>query len=477
MVEIKNFINGEWVSGHKTVDNINPANTNDVINQAAEGNAADVDSAVQAASNAFPAWRDTTPQARHDLLDAIGNAILDRKEEFGTVLAREEGKTLPEAIGETIRAGQVFKFFAGEALRCTGDIVSSVRPDVDIDVTREPLGVVGIITPWNFPIAIPAWKMAPALAFGNCVVFKPAPATPGTSYILAQLFEEFDGPPGVLNMVMGDGAEVGDALVSHKDVAAISFTGSVKTGRGIIVSCAASQKKVQVEMGGKNPMIVMEDADLSIAVPACINGAFFSTGQRCTASSRFVVHKKVHDEFVAAVLEGMKKLRYGDPLQEATDIGPVIDERQLTSNLHYVALAAEEGATVHGGERLELENPGYYQASALFTQTNNNMRINQEEIFGPCASVIEVGDFDEAITIANDVEFGLSSGICTTSLKYAREFKRRADAGVLMVNLPTAGLDYHVPFGGRKASGYGPKEQGRYAVEFYTMVKTAYTYA
>lgn len=477
MLEIKNFINGEWVSGHKTVENINPANTNDVINQAAEGTAADIDSAVQAASNAFPAWRDTTPQVRHDLLDAIGNAILERKEEFGTVLAREEGKTLPEAIGETVRAGQVFKFFAGEALRCAGENVSSVRPGVDIDVIREPIGVVGIITPWNFPIAIPAWKMAPALAYGNCVVFKPAPATPGTSYILAQLFDEFGGPPGVLNMVMGDGAEVGDALVTHPKVAAISFTGSVKTGRGIIASCGASQKKVQVEMGGKNPMIVMEDADLSIAVPACINGAYFSTGQRCTASSRFVVHQAVHDEFVAAVGEGMQKLRIGDPLQATTDIGPVIDERQLASNLRYVALAAEEGAVVQGGERVDLDNPGYYQAPALFTQTSNDMRINQEEIFGPCASVIKVSDFDEAIETANDVKFGLSSGICTTSLKYAREFKRRADAGVLMVNLPTAGLDYHVPFGGRKASSYGPKEQGRYAVEFYTMVKTAYTYA
>jgi acyl-CoA reductase-like NAD-dependent aldehyde dehydrogenase len=477
MLETKNFINGEWVGGHKTVENINPANTNDVINQAAEGTAADIDSAVQAASIAFPAWRDTTPQVRHDLLDAIGNAILDRKEEFGTVLAREEGKTLPEAIGETVRAGQVFKFFAGEALRCAGEIMNSVRPGVDIDVIREPIGVVGIITPWNFPIAIPAWKMAPALAYGNCVVFKPAPATPGTSYILAQLFDEFGGPPGVLNMVMGDGAEVGDALVTHPKVAAISFTGSVKTGRGIIASCGASQKKVQVEMGGKNPMIVMDDADLSIAVPACVNGAYFSTGQRCTASSRFVVHQAVHDEFVAAVGEGMQKLRIGDPLQATTDIGPVIDERQLASNLRYVALAAEEGAIVQGGERLELENPGYYQAPALFTQTSNDMRINQEEIFGPCASVIKVSDFDEAIATANDVEFGLSSGICTTSLKYAREFKRRADAGVLMVNLPTAGLDYHVPFGGRKASSYGPKEQGRYAVEFYTMVKTAYTYA
>lgn len=477
MVQIQNFINGHWAAGRQVIDNINPANTNDVINQATQGSAADIGAAVQAARDAFPAWRDATPQVRHDLLDAIGNAILDRKEKYGAVLSREEGKTLPEGIGETVRAGQVFKFFAGEALRCSGELVSSVRTGVDIDVIREPLGIVGIITPWNFPIAIPAWKIAPALAFGNCVVFKPAAPTPGTAQILAKLFEEFGGPPGVLNMVLGSGTDVGEALVSHPDIAAISFTGSIGVGSAIAAKCGASQKKVQVEMGGKNPMIIMEDADLSIAVPACVNGAFFSTGQRCTASSRFIVHSAIHDEFVSGVTKSMADLRVGDPMEITTDIGPVIDEKQLASNLRYVDLAAEEGAIVSGGSRLELDKPGFYQAPALFMDTNNKMRINQEEIFGPCASVIKVDNFDEAIATANDVEFGLSSGICTTSLKYAREFKRRADAGVLMVNLPTAGLDFHVPFGGRKASSYGPKEQGRYAIEFYTMVKTAYTFA
>jgi alpha-ketoglutaric semialdehyde dehydrogenase len=477
MKELKNYINGEWVSGYKTINNINPSNSTDVINLCAQGNAEDVALAVAAAKNAFSSWRNVTPQVRSDLLDAIGNALLDRKEEIGHILSREEGKTIPEGIGETIRAGQVFKFFAGEALRFTGERVDSIRPGVDVDIIREPLGVVGLITPWNFPIAIPAWKMAPALAYGNCVVFKPASLTPGVAHVIVELFEEFGGPAGVLNMVMGGGAEVGNALVSHADVAAISFTGSVGVGSGIAAICGAEQKKVQLEMGGKNPMIIMEDADLSVAIPACVNGAFFSTGQRCTASSRFIVHEDIHDEFVAGVKEALSKLTIGSALDSDTDIGPVVDDKQLSSNLRYVALAKEEGAEVYGGERLELNKNGYYQAPALFVNTNNSMRINQEEIFGPCASVIKVGSFEEAIAVANDTEFGLSSGICTTSLKYTREFKRQADAGVLMVNLPTAGLDYHVPFGGRKKSSYGPKEQGKYAVEFYTMVKTAYTFA
>ena len=477
MKELKNFINGEWIGGYKTLENINPSNTSDVINNAAQGNKEDVEKAVAAATNAFPAWRNATPQVRHDLLDAIGNALLAKKEEFGTVLSREEGKTLPEGVGETVRAGQVFKFFAGEALRFSGETVDSVRPGVDVDIVREPVGVVGIITPWNFPIAIPAWKIAPALAFGNCVVFKPASSTPGTANIIARLFEDFGGPAGVFNLVMGSGAEVGDTLVSHPDVAAVTFTGSVNTGNRIIAKCGAAQKKVQAEMGGKNPMIVMEDADLSVAVPACVNGAYFSTGQRCTASSRFIVHQAIHDDFVDGIKTAMAKLKVGNALNSNTNIGPVIDQKQLTSNLRYVDLAKEEGAEIYGGEHLVLDEAGFYQAPALFVNTDNKMRINQEEIFGPCASVIKIKSFEEAISVANDTEFGLSSGICTTSLKYSREFKRQADAGVLMVNLPTAGLDFHVPFGGRKKSSYGPKEQGRYAVEFFTMVKTAYTFA
>jgi aldehyde dehydrogenase (NAD+) len=474
MKETMQYINGNWRSGRSQIPNINPSDTSEVISEVAQGNADDVEDAVAAARGAFRAWHNATPQVRHDLLDNIGNTLLARREEIGTLLSREEGKTLAEGMAETARAGQIFKFFAGEALRLTGELVCSVRPGVDVEIVREPVGVVGIITPWNFPIAIPAWKIAPALAYGNCVVFKPANLAPACAAVLAELFEEFGGPPGVFNMVLGGGAQVGGALVSHPDVAAISFTGSVAVGSEIAATCGALQKKVQVEMGGKNPMIIMDDADLSIAVPACVNGAFFSTGQRCTASSRLIVHAAIHDEFVNAIRNAMQQLKVGNALHPDTDIGPVIDEAQLSSNLRYVELAKAEGAEVFGGECLERDTPGFYQAPALFMSTENSMRINQEEIFGPCASVIKIDNFQDAITIANDTKFGLSAGICTSSLKYAREFKRQAEAGVLMVNLPTAGLDYHVPFGGRKGSSYGPKEQGQYAVEFYTMVKTAY---
>ena len=411
------------------------------------------------------------------MLDAVGNAILARKDEIGRLLSREEGKTLAEGIGETARAGQVFKFFAGEALRVVGDLQASVRPGIDVEVTREPVGVVGLITPWNFPIAIPAWKAAPALAFGNCVVMKPADLTPGCAHILAELLAEAGCPPGVFNLVMGRGSVVGEAMLNHPDINAISFTGSVPTGRRIAVRCAETMKKVQLEMGGKNPMVILDDADLAVAVPACLNGAFFSTGQRCTASSRLIVQEGIHDAFVDAMSNAMKKLVIGDALDTATQIGPVVSESQLNANLSYVDLAREEGAEVIGGERLSLSQDGYYQAPALFVGSNNEMRINREEIFGPCASVIKVASFEEAVAVANDTEFGLSAGICTRSLKHASVFKKQSQAGMIMVNLPTAGVDYHVPFGGRKGSSYGSREQGRYAIEFYTTVKTSYVFA
>ncbi|MCB1717023.1 MAG: aldehyde dehydrogenase family protein, partial [Candidatus Competibacteraceae bacterium] len=399
------------------------------------------------------------------------------KDEIGRLLSREEGKTLAEGIGETARAGQVFKFFAGEALRVVGDLQASVRPGIDVEVTREPVGVVGLITPWNFPIAIPAWKAAPALAFGNCVVMKPADLTPGCAHILAELLAEAGCPPGVFNLVMGRGSVVGEAMLNHPDINAISFTGSVPTGRRIAVRCAETMKKVQLEMGGKNPMVILDDADLAVAVPACLNGAFFSTGQRCTASSRLIVQEGIHDAFVDAMSNAMKKLVIGDALDTATQIGPVVSESQLNANLSYVDLAREEGAEVIGGERLSLSQDGYYQAPALFVGSNNEMRINREEIFGPCASVIKVASFEEAVAVANDTEFGLSAGICTRSLKHASVFKKQSQAGMIMVNLPTAGVDYHVPFGGRKGSSYGSREQGRYAIEFYTTVKTSYVFA
>jgi aldehyde dehydrogenase (NAD+) len=477
MTKHTSYIGGKWADFGNFQPNRNPANTDDVIAEFSQGDARAVDQAVEAAKKAQDGWANATPQMRHDLLEAVGAKLAERAEEYGTVLAREEGKTLAEAKGETMRASQVFKFFAGEALRIGGELQSSVRPNIDVEITREPVGIVGLITPWNFPIAIPAWKMAPALAYGNCVIIKPAGLTPSCAHILAQLMEECGCPPGVFNLVFGGGSTVGDAIVKHPDITAISFTGSVATGNSIAEICGRMKKKVQLEMGGKNPMIVMDDADLKLAVDACLNGAFFSTGQRCTASSRLIVQEGIHDKFVEELSKAVKALKVGDPLDASTQIGPVIDEAQLKSNLDYVELAKKEAVTVIGGEQLNLNKPGYFQAPALFVGTTNDMRINREEIFGPCASVIKFKDLEEAITVANDTDFGLSAGICTSSLKSARTFKRRSQAGMVMVNLPTAGVDYHVPFGGRKGSSFGPREQGRYAAEFYTVVKTSYVFA
>ncbi|MCP5372250.1 MAG: aldehyde dehydrogenase family protein [Hyphomicrobiales bacterium] len=474
----QNFIAGDWVGGGDVNRNINPSDLSDVVGEYARADAGQAGQAVAAAAAAAPAWGRSTPQARFDALDAIGTEILARREELGRLLSREEGKTLPEGIGEAARAGQIFKFFAGEALRQTGDVVASVRPGIEAAVTREPLGVVGIITPWNFPIAIPAWKIAPALAHGNCVVFKPADLVPGCGWALAEIISRAGLPAGVFNLVMGSGAVVGDAILNGPAVAGVSFTGSVDTGRKVAAACVGRGAKFQLEMGGKNPFVVLDDADLGTAVECAVNGAFFSTGQRCTASSRLIVTEGIHDRFVAAVVERLNALVVDDALKDGTHIGPVVDQRQLDQDLSYLEIGTGEGAKLAcGGERLQRATEGFYLSPALFTETDNAMRINREEIFGPVASVIRVKDYDEALAVANDTDFGLSSGIATTSLKHAAHFRRNAEAGMVMVNLPTAGVDYHVPFGGRKGSSYGAREQGSYAAEFYTTVKTAYTFA
>ncbi|MFN3416459.1 MAG: aldehyde dehydrogenase family protein [Caldimonas sp.] len=477
----KNLINGQWVDGASTIVNINPSDTRDAIGEYALADAAQAREAVAAAHAAFATWSLTTPQQRFDILDAVGTEILARRAELGDLLAREEGKTLPEAIGEVVRAGNIFKFFAGEALRGAGDVLPSVRPGVGVEVTREPVGVVGLITPWNFPIAIPAWKVAPALAYGNTVVFKPAELVPGSAWALADILQRAGVPAGVFNLVMGRGREVGQVLLDDSRVAAVSFTGSVATGRLVAQACVARGAKFQLEMGGKNPFVVLDDADLNVAVNCAIQSGFFSTGQRCTASSRVIVTEGLHDRFVAAMAERMKTLKVDDARKPGTDIGPVVDERQLEQDLAYIAIGQQEGATlVAGGQYIERNAagaPGYYLTPALFTGTAASMRINTEEIFGPVVSVIRAKDYEEALHLANDTPFGLASGIATTSLKHATHFKRHAQAGMVMVNLPTAGVDYHVPFGGRKGSSYGPREQGAYAAEFYTTVKTGYTLA
>jgi aldehyde dehydrogenase (NAD+) len=423
-------------------------------------------------------WSTGSIQERSNILDKAGAEIIARKDELGRLLSREEGKTLPEGIGEATRAGHIFKFFAGEVLRLSGEKVPSVRPGVDVEITREPVGVVGLITPWNFPIAIPAWKIAPALAYGNTVVFKPADLVPGCAWAIADILARAGIPAGVLNLVMGRGSVVGETLVNSRDVDAISFTGSVGTGRAIAAKAVARMAKVQLEMGGKNPLVVLDDADLAAATNIAVQGSYYSTGQRCTASSRLIVTAGIHDRFVAAVADKLKTLKIDDALAPGTDIGPVVDQSQLDQDLSYVEIGRKENAKlVIGGERLARKTDGYYLAPALFTEATNAMRISREEIFGPVASVIRAKDYDEALALANDTDFGLCAGIVTTSLKHASHFKRNSQAGMVMVNVPTAGVDYHVPFGGRKGSSYGPREQGRYAAEFYTTVKTTYVAA
>jgi alpha-ketoglutaric semialdehyde dehydrogenase len=471
----KNCINGAWVEGSSVTVDINPSDVSDVVGEYTQASAAQTQEAIAAAKAALPQWSMTTPQQRADALEMIGVELLARKEEIGRLLAREEGKPLSNGIAETTRAAQIFKFFAQETLRIEGVSVASVRPGVDVNVTREPVGVVGLICPWNFPIAIPAWKIAPALAYGNCVVFKPADLVPGTAWALADIISRSGLPKGVFNLVMGRGSVVGQTMLDSRDVNAVSFTGSVETGAKVAMACASRGGKFQLEMGGKNPLVVLDDANVDAAVASAVDGAFFQTGQRCTASSRLIVQSKVHDAFVDKMITAMKALKVDHALKDGTQIGPVVDEAQLTQDEKYIQIGRDEGAELAwGGERLNRDTKGFYLSPALFTKTNNNMRINREEIFGPVASVIKVDSYDEALSVANDTPFGLSSGIFTSSLKYANDFRRKSAAGMVMVNLPTAGVDYHVPFGGRKGSSMGSREQGRYAAEFYTSVKTAY---
>ncbi|MGO8091732.1 aldehyde dehydrogenase family protein [Rhizobium leguminosarum] len=477
MTIYQNLIAGEWVGSNAT-KNINPSDTNEVVGLYADGSADDTRNAIAAAKAAFPAWSRSGIWERHVILKKTGDEIMARKDELGALLAREEGKTLPEATGEVIRASQIFEFFAGEALRLAGEVIPSVRPNIGVEITREALGVIGIITPWNFPIAIPAWKIAPALCYGNTIVFKPAELVPACSWAIVDILNRAGLPKGVLNLVMGKGSVVGQAMLESPDVHGITFTGSTGTGRRVAAASIEHNRKFQLEMGGKNPMVVLDDSDLNVAVEAAANSGFFSTGQRCTASSRLIVTEGIHDKFVAALTDKLKTLVVDNALKAGTHIGPVVDERQLKTDTDYIEIGKSEGAKLaFGGEVISRDTPGFYLQPTLFTEATNQMRISREEIFGPVVSVIRAKDYDEALAIANDTPFGLSAGIATTSLKHATHFKRNSEAGMVMVNLPTAGVDFHVPFGGRKGSSYGPREQGKYAAEFYTTVKTAYTLA
>jgi aldehyde dehydrogenase (NAD+) len=475
-LDLRHHVGAERVGASATTESVNPSDLSDVVARAPEDDGSATNAAVEAARAAFPAWAEATPEVRSDLLDRIGTLILQRKESLGDLLSREEGKTLPEGIGEVARAGRIFKWFAGEALRRRGFTVDSVRPGVEASTCREAVGVFGLITPWNFPIAIPAWKAAPALAFGNTVVVKPSEHTPATAAALAEIVAEAGVPAGVFNMVFGARA-AGEALVSNPHVDGISFTGSVGTGAAIGRIAVARQARLQMEMGGKNPLIVLDDADLERAVLCALDGAFYASGQRCTASSRLIVTDGIHDRFVQALAERAKALRVGDARDPQTQIGPVVSQAQLDKVTSYLAHGGEGGRTIAGGERVRPGKDGFYVSPALVVDTLPDMRINREEIFGPVASVTRVKDYEEALAVANGTEFGLSGGIVTSSLKHANHYRRHARVGMVMVNLPTAGVDYHVPFGGTKRSSFGPREQGPAAIEFYTQTKTAYVWA
>ena len=470
-----NWIAGEWVGSDARIENINPSDTRDVIGLYAQANFDDLERSVKAAINAQKQWRAKPLEARQAVLDRIGRALMENADSLGELLSREEGKTRPEGRGEIYRAGQFFTYYAAEVLRQMGDTADSVRPGIEIDIRREPVGVVAIISPWNFPMATAAWKIAPALAFGNAVIWKPANLTPASAVALTEIIAQQEIPPGLFNLLMGSGSGLGDGLTVHPDVDAVSFTGSVVVGRKVASQATSHFAKVQLEMGSKNALLVMDDSDLDLAVQTAANGAFGSTGQKCTASSRLVVHNTVLDSFVDKLQKHMQSLVVGHALDATTQIGPVSSLTQLNENIRYLGVGRDEGAELLcGGELLELETPGYFMQPALFINTKNSMTINREEMFAPIASVIGVGSYEEGLATVNDTKFGLTSGIMTRSLARANHFRRNAQTGCVMVNLPTAGTDYHVPFGGRGDSSYGSREQGQYAVEFYTTVKTSY---
>ena len=471
----QNFIAGEWRDGQSEITNINPSDTSDIIGQFAQASTNDLEEAIQAAGEAQKIWAQSGLETRYNALMAIGNELMANAEELGRLLSREEGKPLAEGKGEVYRAGQFFTYFAAETLRQLGENADSVRPNIEIDVRREPLGVVAIISPWNFPTATAVWKIAPALAFGNAVIWKPANLVPASAVALSEIIAKQDLPKGLYNLVMGSGAEIGDKLARHQGIDGITFTGSLEVGKTIAAAAAPNLTKLQMEMGSKNPLVVMDDCDMDLAVACASGGAFGGTGQKCTASSRLIVHDKIYDEFADKLCKAAAALKVGHALEEGTQMGPVVSESQLASNQNYLKIAQQEGGEIlFGGGLLDRDTKGFYMEPAIITGLDNQATANREEMFGPMTCLIKASSYEQALHLANDTEFGLTAGIMTSSHARASHFRRHAKTGVVMVNLPTAGTDYHVPFGGRGSSSYGVREQGRAAVEFYSTVKTAY---
>ena len=472
-----NYINGEWVSSGKSFDNRNPANTDEIVGTFAKGSAADVDAAAAAAEAAFAGWANMPAPARGNILFKAADILEKKFDQRGAEMTREEGKTLPEAKGEVRRAINIFRYFAAEGSRMNGVMVPSERERVHVFAVRKPIGVVGLVTPWNFPIAIPAWKMAPALICGNTIVVKPASASPLCAWRLVEALHEAGIPKGVVNFVAGSGGELGAALVNAKPVKAISFTGSNDVGHWIHAEASKRRMRIQLEMGGKNPTIVLADADLKSAVENVCNAAFFSTGQKCTATSRAIVEDGIYDAFVAALVERTKKLKVGDGMQAGIDIGPCVDKGQLETVLKYIGIAKSEGGEpLCGGNQLTGEgyDKGYFVEPTIFADVKPEHTLAKEEVFGPVLAILRAKDFDDAMRIANDTPFGLSSSIQTSNLSKALDYVYRAEAGLLTINLPSAGVEYQLPFGGTKDSSFGPKEQGPAAFDFYSDFKTVY---
>lgn len=476
-----NYINGEWVTG-PTFENRNPANTDELVGLFIKGTAADMESACAAADAAFPAWAGMTGPGRGAFLFKAADWIEKRWDSIAADMTREEGKTLPEAKGEVGRTINILRYFAGEGSRMGGTIVPSERPRVHMWAFRKPIGVVGLVTPWNFPSAIPAWKLAPALICGNTVVMKPASVSPLSAWRLMEAFHEVGLPKGVFNFVCGSGGTLGSALINAKSLKAVSFTGSCEIGQWLHAEASKRRLRIQLEMGGKNPTIVLADADFNSAVANTVNAAFFSTGQKCTATSRAIVEDSIYDKFVAALVESTKKLKVGDGMKAGVDIGPAIDQGQLETNLRYIEIGKKEGAKLLcGGGHLTGTGPngedlskGYFCEPALFGDVTESMTIAQEEIFGPVLAVMRAKDFGDAMRIANNIPFGLSASIQTSNVSRVFDFVYGMEAGLLTVNLPSAGVEYQLPFGGTKDSSFGPKEQGPAAMEFYSDYKTVY---
>jgi alpha-ketoglutaric semialdehyde dehydrogenase len=474
MVErIGNHIAGEWVESGNWQESRNPSDLGDLIALHAEAGPDEVERAVVAASEAFPSWAAMPTPQRSEILNAIGNDIIRESVDIARLISREEGKTLGESHGEVTFAGEVFRYYAMEAVRAGGETGRSLKDKVDVEVVHEPVGVFGLITPWNFPLLIPAWKAAPALAYGNCAILKPSELTNGGAIAFMRILARHL-PRGVLQLVMGSGPSVGMALCSHRDVAGVSFTGSVATGAKIAAAVHARHARLQMEMGGKNPLVVLADANLEAAVDAAIRGSFHATGQRCTASSRIIVEEPVYDRFAQRLIERMESLRVGHAMADDSDLGPLVSRSQLERVEGYVERGRADGLHLVGGRRLSRPTEGHYFSPGLFLDTENRHPINQEEIFGPVTALQRASSFEHAIELANDTPFGLSAGIFTDSLSKARAFKKVSRAGMVMVNLPTFGSDYHVPFGGRGISSYGVKEMGTSVRDFFTISKTIY---